>query len=129
MKKFYCFYCQKDVKPFKLLQWRFCPYCRHYMSDTGDGFYKVCDECGANMPVDSVRCLKCGNTFKGDNALKEYGFSGTNKTWFDIFISGLILILSILIGLGVLYLSFYAVLFFLVVGFVWFVLNSFRMRL
>jgi len=133
VKKFYCFYCQKDVQPFKFFKWRFCPTCKRYMSDDGEGFYKICDRCEANMPTDAAHCLKCGYAFEGDNARKEYGNLPVNlplgKGWSEAFVSTVIVILSILAGLAVLYLSFYAVLFIIVVGFVWFLLNMLRIKM
>jgi len=128
VKRFYCFYCQKNIDPFKLFKWKFCPDCKHYISDTGDGFYKVCDRCGANLPTDAADCIKCGYAFHGDNALKEYNAIPLSRKWFEGFVSVLILFLSVLIGLGVIYLSFYAILFIFVVGFVWFFLNMLRIR-
>lgn len=133
MKKFYCFYCQKDVSPFKFFKWRFCPDCKHYMCDNGEGFYKICDNCGANLPADAAHCIKCGYAFKGDSAQKEYGSLPINlplnNSWIDAVISTIIVILSILAGIAILYLSFYAVLFISGVGLVWFLLNALRIKM
>ncbi|MBR3501579.1 MAG: zinc ribbon domain-containing protein [Alphaproteobacteria bacterium] len=65
MKKFFCFYCQEEVEPKQILRWRFCPHCKRPMSDEGEGFYIVCDNCGANMPPLAENCLKCGHGFRG----------------------------------------------------------------
>lgn len=129
MKKCYCFYCQENVEPRGFRKLKFCPQCKRFMSDEGEGFYKVCDNCGANMPTDAARCLKCGYTFKGDNALREYGFDTVKQTWVERIISVFIIFLSILVGLSVLYVSFYVVLFVLVAGAVWFLLNMLRINM
>ena len=128
MKNCYCFYCQENVKPLGFRKIKFCPKCKHYMTDDGEGFYKVCDDCGANMPTDAAQCLKCGYNFKGDNALREYGFNTIKQTWIERIISVFIVFLSILVGISVLYLSFYVFLFVFVVGLVWFLLNSLRIK-
>ena len=65
MKKVFCFHCQKDVSPLKFWKWQFCPHCLHQTKDNGEGLYLVCDKCGANIPVDSFYCLKCGHGVNG----------------------------------------------------------------
>ena len=65
MKKVFCFHCQKDITPLKIWKWQFCPHCFHRTEDNGDGLYLVCDKCGANIPVNSFYCLKCGHGVNG----------------------------------------------------------------
>lgn len=129
MEKLYCFNCQRDVRPFKFFKWRFCPDCRRYMHDDGSGFYKVCDDCGANLPADAARCIKCGYKFYGDNAVKEYDFCWFNQSWVNKLISALIVFISILAGFALVYVSFYLVLFIAAAGLVWFILNMLRIKM
>ncbi|MBR1825766.1 MAG: zinc ribbon domain-containing protein [Alphaproteobacteria bacterium] len=74
MKKYFCFYCQKEIKPER---WRFrfvCPHCGCYVTDDGSGFHKICDKCEAELPTDSAVCMKCGYHFSGENARKVHNF-------------------------------------------------------
>ena len=129
MKKFYCFYCQENIKPLGFWRLKFCPKCRRFVTDSGDGFYKVCDNCGANLPVDAARCLQCGYKFNNGNAVEEYDSAALGKKWFDGFLGAIFLLLSIIIGFGILYLSFYAAFFIFIVGLIWFLFNALRLRM
>lgn len=79
MKKYYCFYCQKYVKFYRMFWWRVCANCHHYMVDDGNGFYKVCDKCKAKLPTDAAVCLKCGYHFSNRYAKNTYKFETCKK--------------------------------------------------
>lgn len=117
MNKYFCFYCQKEVEPRSFFKWRFCPFCKHRITDNGDGFYRICDNCGANMPSSAKRCLKCGHVLfdDGSNELSlTDNFDGGGLL--DLAVGTAALFLSIIIGIGVLYVSFYLVFFFAVIA-------------
>lgn len=109
MKKFYCFYCQEDVKPHGIWPFRSCPNCRRRMSDKGEGFYKVCDVCGANLPTDASKCVRCGYNFNKENALENFAVGALldRNTWLSWLVVALALFLGVIITLGVIYVSFY----------------------
>ena len=130
MKKYFCFYCQKDVEPFGIFKWKFCPHCRHRITDDGSGFYRVCENCGANMPTDAPRCLKCGRIFDAQAVQTEL-FEGIFKRrrWFD-FIFGIgFIFLSLLAFIGIFYISFYVFFAALIIGVIAWIFNIFRPRL
>lgn len=125
MKKFYCFYCQKDVEPQKFLLWRICPECGHYMKDKGKGFYRVCKYCGANMPVDAIKCYKCGqNAELPDKDIIAQGF---NKMSFFLLGLEIVFYAAILIALlGIfIYFSFYIICAVLIFCLICFIFNFF----
>lgn len=72
MKKRYCYYCEEDVRPIWWFGRYICPKCLYYMLDKGDGFYKVCEKCGAKLPPDAAVCLICNYHFSGEHACKHY---------------------------------------------------------
>ena len=124
MKKFYCFYCQKEVTPRRLLKWRFCPDCRHYITDKGEGFYRICDYCGANMPVEATRCLKCNHS---TGLVQEMPLNNT-PVWLEwLFRIGLI-VLSLFLAVGILYVSFYLIFAVFVLGLAFYLFNLFLPR-
>lgn len=110
MKKFYCFYCQQDVEPRRFLKWRFCSKCGKYISDNGEGFYRVCDNCGANMPVDAAECYKCGKStgLPSKKSAAENFFNIHN--WAYFLQNFIISLLGIALLAGILYFSFYIIL-------------------
>ena len=118
MKKYFCFHCQKEVKPFSLWKWRFCPLCKRKMTDNGEGFYMVCDRCGANLPPEAGRCLKCGQTFFGVQDINVYAPRSFlfDTDWLNWLVGAAVLFLAVIIGLGVLYVSFYLIFFFIIIG-------------
>lgn len=122
MKKFFCFHCQTQVNPFSFWKYKICPQCKHLISDDGEGFYMVCDKCGANLPPDAQNCLKCGHSLYGgqDIDVKTYDLDYGVLNWV---ITGLLFILSVIIGIGVLYISFYAIFFIVFIGLVMFIFN------
>lgn len=123
MKKYYCFYCQKDVEPRHFFKWRFCPHCKHYMTDNGDGFYRVCAFCGANMSVDAAKCVKCGKHI-GLPASKTKIFNVNNlPQWVIQLIRIVFSIILIFFVLGILYVSFYLFIAALVIGLAMFLFN------
>lgn len=130
MKKLFCFHCQKEVEPFSLWKWRFCPQCKRQMTDKGDGFYMVCDRCGANLPPDAKCCLKCGHMLTGDKDISVYAPKSFlfDNDWPQLIIGFITLFLFMIIGLGVLYVSFYLIFFFILVGAIMFLLGLFRIR-
>ena len=107
MKKVFCFYCQKDVSPFKFWKWSFCPYCLHKTIDGGDGLYLVCDRCGANIPVDSEYCLKCGHGVNGNPDNEQFVMLPENKSWLKLLQEAGLFAFSILLAAGILYISVY----------------------
>ncbi|MBP5215179.1 MAG: hypothetical protein J6039_01300 [Alphaproteobacteria bacterium] len=121
MKKFFCFYCQNYVSPFKFFKWRFCPHCKRFMQDNGEGFYRVCDKCGANLPADATKCLKCGYHFGNtENQISKIGVKGL-AGWQQWLVNAVFLFVSIVLGVFVLYISFYAFAFFVLVGLICFI--------
>ncbi len=127
MKKYYCFYCQKDMEPRHFLKWRFCPQCHRYMIDKGEGFYRICDNCGANMPVDAAECCQCKH---------PTGLPTTKLPPMSLWLNWLARMALITIGLifilAVLYFSFYLitaiVIAFLIIGFTLFLSDQFLHR-
>lgn len=115
MKKYFCFYCQKDVSPYKILKWRFCPHCRKLITDDGNGFYRVCDECGANMSSTSEYCLKCGHNLQGgaDRDLDRDKIMSIcrRSLWANRFIAISFILLVFILILGIIYVSFYFIMF------------------
>lgn len=115
MEKFFCFHCQQDVSPYKILKWRFCPHCRKLITDDGSGFYRVCDECGANMPSDGEYCIKCGHNLQGgadrDSDKDRILAICRRNLWKNGFIAAAFLLFVFLLILGILYISFYFVIF------------------
>lgn len=125
MKKFFCFRCQKEVKPHSLGKWRFCPECFRLMTDNGEGLYLICDKCGANMAPDAHYCPKCGS---GANGYPDVEFLPEilRKSWLDWLMQGVLLFISILLTIGILYVSFYLIIFFFAACLVYFIYNSLR---
>ncbi len=111
MKNFYCFYCQQDVKPRGLWKIRFCPKCKHFMTDDGEGFYKVCDVCGANLPANAKKCLRCNHIFAMEEAMEQYGFHQYvfENSWIGWLLAVVLLFVSVVAALGILYVLFYFV--------------------
>ena len=109
MRKFFCFYCQKYVEPRGFKLFRICPNCRRRITDNGEGFYKVCDVCGANLPANAKKCLCCGYHFNKGSAIENFEFSAFLER--HIWLSWILLVLALVIGivlmLGVIYVSFY----------------------
>lgn len=122
MKKFYCFYCQQDVEPHGIWPFRSCPNCRRRITDKGEGFYKVCDVCGANLPTEASKCVRCGYNFNTENAIENFAVGALldRNSWLSWLVVALALFLGVILTLGLIYVSFYfAVIFFvlmLVVG-------------
>lgn len=127
MKRFFCFYCQKEVEPHRLLRWRFCPQCKRLITDNGDGFYRVCDNCGANMPVDVAHCPKCGRSTGMPETVPTTLFKQPN-VWFSWLIRIALIILSLVLSVGILYVSFYLIFAFFVIGLAFWLFNLFLPR-
>ena len=115
MKKFFCFHCQQDVTPYKILKWRICPHCYKLITDDGSGFYRVCEVCGANMPSDGEYCLKCGHNLQGgeDKNLEKEKIMAIcrRRLWTNGFMAILFILPLFFVILGIFYISFYFVLF------------------
>ena len=115
MKKFFCFHCQQDVEPYKILKWRICPNCRKLITDDGNGFYRVCDACGANMPSDGEYCLKCGHNLHGgpdkNPEMERFLSLYKRRFWANGLLGICLVVLIFFMILGILYVSFYFVLF------------------
>ncbi|MCQ2734543.1 MAG: hypothetical protein MJ212_01145 [Alphaproteobacteria bacterium] len=120
MKKYFCFHCQQDVTPYKILKWRICPQCKKIMSDTGDGFYRVCDKCGSNMPSDAQYCLQCGHNLIGgadkNTDMDKFMSLWRKNMWQNSLLSILLLFSALLIVSVILYFSFYFIIVFAVLG-------------
>lgn len=128
MKKYFCFYCQQDVTPYAVWKWKFCPHCYKFMQDDGNGFYMVCDRCGANMPSASNHCLKCGHGFYGNNDV-ILSIIPWYKKAFIALLGVFILSFFIMLGIGVLYVSFYFLIVFFIVAALFYILNFLRLKL
>ena len=111
MKKFYCFYCQEDVKPHGFWLFRFCPNCHRHMTDKGEGFYKVCDVCNANLPTDASKCVRCGYHFNKESAVEnfELGALLDKNTWLSWALIVVALAIGVILLLGIIYVSFYVI--------------------
>ena len=113
--EYFCFNCQKNVKPFKLIKWHVCPHCKRFMNDDGSGFYRICDRCGANMPANAEFCLKCGHNLINGNdeniTFNQLKMMWYKNLWKNSFIAVLMLILAVLFIFGLLYISFYVAIF------------------
>lgn len=130
MKKYFCFHCQKEVEPYSFWKWRFCRQCKRRITDNGEGFYMVCDKCGANLPPDAKHCLKCGHGLPGNKDIDTYAPKSLlfDTNWLNIIAAAISLFLLIVIGLGVLYVSFYLIFFFIFIGAVAFLFSLLRGR-
>ena len=128
MKKFYCFHCQQNIEPIGFWKMRFCPHCHRYVTDKGEGFYKVCDSCGANLPADAAKCLKCGHYMEMENTMEQYGFNTYvfENQWLGWLLIAIALFLAIIVAIGVLYISFYAVAAVFIVALAAFLFNAIR---
>ena len=107
MKKVFCFHCQKDVSPLKFWKWQFCPHCLHQTKDNGEGLYLVCDKCGANIPVDSFYCLKCGHGVNGHADNENILLLPDQKSLLQWLKEIGLFVFSILLAAGILYVSVY----------------------
>lgn len=125
MKKVFCFHCQKDITPLTFGKWRFCPHCFRQTTDNGEGLYLVCDKCGANLPVDSIYCLKCGHGVNGHRDNENFLLPPVSKTWLHWLIQAGLLLFSLFLAVGIIYLSFYFLLIFFVLGLGYYLYNSF----
>ena len=113
MKKYFCFHCQENTEPVGFWKVLFCPKCKHFITDNGEGFYRVCDNCGANLPADAEKCLKCGHFMEMENTMEQYGF-GTyvyRNSWLNWLMAFLAFVFAVIVALGVLYVSIYVVAF------------------
>ena len=124
MKKYFCFYCQQEVLPHRLLKWRFCPHCKRLITDNGDGFYRICDNCGANMPTDASRCQKCG-TATGLPEKTSSALQGDVNVWLGWLMRVGLVILSLALSVGILYVSFYLIFAIFVIGLAFYLFNLF----
>lgn len=117
MKRYFCFHCQQEIEPYKLFKWRFCPKCYHIITDQGDGFYRVCDVCGANMPTDAMKCLKCDNVFD-ENALVEKNMAAfiQKRKIYDVLIGAAVLCLAFMAAFALFYVSFYVLVIIFIAG-------------
>lgn len=131
MKKYFCFHCQKDVTPYSFWKWRFCPHCKRRITDNGEGFYMVCDKCGANLPPNAGQCLKCGQRLSGNKDIDVYAPKSLlfDTNWFNLIVGFIALFLFLVIGLGFLYVSVYLIIFFVFLGAIMFLFNLLRIRL
>lgn len=134
MKKFFCFHCQQDVAPYKILKWRVCPHCHRLMSDDGSGFYRECDKCGANMPSDAEFCLKCGHNLVGgadkNTDMDKFVSQWRKNMWQSSLLGALLFVCALVIMFVVLYFSFYFIIIFAVlsaiIGLAGYILRLFR---
>ncbi len=127
MSKFYCFHCQKEVSPYHLYRWRICPHCWHKITDNGAGFYLICDRCGANMPVDAQNCPKCGAGANGNPDILPLP-TLFSQNWTAWLIRAALLFFSIILTLGIIYISFYLMSIFFVIAFIYFIYNMLHNR-
>ena len=125
MKKVYCFYCQQDVMPKRFLLWQICPHCHHRLTDNGEGFYRVCERCGANMPVNAHQCVKCGNTIGPAQNQIETFIPKQYAPWLIWLLRVAAIFISLLISIGILYISFYLILVLFVLGLAYFIFQLF----
>ncbi|MBR3662558.1 MAG: hypothetical protein IKN67_04690 [Alphaproteobacteria bacterium] len=124
MEKSYCYHCQKDINPQRFLWWKICPHCHRKTAANDDGLYLVCDNCGANNPVDAHICLKCGNGLNGyrpDESVVPYFVT---HSWLVPLINFAAVFIGLLLALGILYISFYLVFVLLAVGIIWYGINA-----
>ena len=111
MKRFFCFHCQENIEPLGFWKLRFCPKCKRYVTDTGEGFYKVCDSCGANLPPNAEKCLKCGHFTEMQNTMEKYGFNTYvyENSWLTWLLAAAAFVIALILAVGLLYVSFYVV--------------------
>lgn len=126
MKKFYCFNCQKEISPLSFGKWRFCPHCFRKVTDTGEGLYRVCDKCGANLPADATFCLKCGHGLNGNADRAPSQLMPISKTWVQYFFQISLFFLSIILAAGIIYISFYLLLFCLIICLAYYLYSNLR---
>ncbi len=127
MNNFYCFNCQKEVEPKSIFGIRFCPICGKRITDSGEGFYLVCDNCGANNPINAEKCIKCNNRFNNITNIDENVYP-TNKTLTSLILDFLFVIGGIAFSVLILYISFYLVFVFFVIGVIYFLFSKVRTR-
>lgn len=127
MKKVYCFHCQQDITPYKVWKWNICPRCFRPTPDDGSGLYLVCDNCGANMPSDAKYCPKCGySPFGLPPRLLSASDHLNGRNVLQQIIRFGALFLSLLLSVGVLYLSFYLLFVFALVGLAYYLFTVFK---
>ena len=124
MKNLYCFNCQKEVEPKSFLKLQFCPFCRHRLTDKGEGLYLVCDNCGADNPVNAKKCVKCGSFMNGAENNGELEIYSSQKSLSSLIMDFLLVLGGIAFSVFVLYISFYLVFVFFVFGVIWYLLFS-----
>lgn len=130
MKKLYCFNCQQEVVPEKFLGFRFCPQCKHRLTDKGDGFYLVCDNCGADNPLSAKKCVKCGyhlNAYEPTETNVE--IFAKSKSIKDFVLDFLFVFGAIVFSVIILYISFYLLLVFFVIGILGYFLSRSKFRM
>lgn len=123
MNRFYCFHCQQEIEPKRFFGFKICPLCQHRIVDSGEGFYLVCDRCGADNPVSAKLCIKCHNRLNGS------GNPTSEKILYsaDYLLKILANIALIIFGAAflalVFYISFYLVIFFAALGVIYYLLS------
>ena len=131
MKKYFCFHCQKEVQPIglqaKKLNLLFCPKCLHRITDDGNGFYRICDNCGVNTAPSANICPKCGYIFDAQALSEQKQVDFIKKFRFYDVVFGIALISVGFIAAFVLfYISFYVLIFMIAVLLLGWLLNGFR---
>jgi len=124
MNKFYCFNCQQEVEPKKILGFKICPHCFHRIVDSGDGFYLVCDKCGADNPVSAKSCIKCKSSLNGGGNLTSDKIVLSADFILKILTNIAFLILSVALLVFVFYLSFYLFMAFLILGAAYYLISK-----
>lgn len=106
MKKFYCFNCQQEVEPKKIFGFGICPHCYRRIMDSGDGFYRICDKCGADNPVSARSCIKCKSNLSGEFSPDDTALTKADSL-LNILLEIAIFIIGTVLLFFALYLSFY----------------------
>ena len=122
MKKFYCFNCQKEVKQINLLSWKICPHCFRKIKDKGEGFYLICNKCGANNPVDGNYCIKCGQGINGKKG--RIVIANTNFSILYKILKFILPIFLLVFFFWLVYISFYLFFIFATIGCILFLINK-----
>ena len=116
MKNFYCFNCQREVEPKTFLGVKICPHCHHRIIDSGEGFYLVCDKCGADNPVSAKSCVKCRSHLNGNGDNDIDDMPQTTDFILRTLTDAIIFIIGFAFLIFIFYLSFYVFMALLILG-------------
>jgi ribosomal protein L40E len=93
------------------------------MTDDGEGFYRICNYCDANMPADASKCVKCGQNTGLPAEKKRITDFNHLPQWIVWLLHIAVFILLLGFSVVILYFSFYLLIAVFVIGFAVFLFN------